>query len=310
MRRLQAIAGRSTKRKLSQPASSEGGSATSAAPSVVSGSRPLRAQHEQQRHVPEVEPVGDDAGEGQRAPGQRARREGRRDGDDRREARRGGQVAHHCDIVGHPQARLPNRLHGANGGGVVRGKHRIDARAHREKPLHGTIPVALHEPCLDEPLGSRLHPSHPERVAPAFLATLGVRDVRAADVGNGLAPHIKKVRGCKYAHPFIVGEHAVTFDLGMIIAIDHDNRRPKPGQLPQQVVVGRPVRRREHDAVDLAAAQHFELGAFLGRILTRAAQEQAVAAHTRDRFDAGNDLDEERVHQIGDRRQSCGCGGA
>jgi hypothetical protein len=59
------------------------------------------------------------------------------------------------------------------------------------------------------------------------------------------------------------------------------------------------VRRGDHHAVDLTAAQHLELGALLVRILSRTAQQQAVAALAGDRFDAGDDLDEERVHQIG-----------
>ena len=40
-------------------------------------------------------------------------------------------------------------------------------------------------------------------------------------------------------------------------------------------------------------------GALLGRIFVRAAQQQAVAARAGDRLEAGDDLDEERVHQIG-----------
>ena len=37
----------------------------------------------------------------------------------------------------------------------------------------------------------------------------------------------------------------------------------------------------------------------LRRVLARAAQQQSVAAHARNRLDARDDLDEERVHQIG-----------
>ncbi len=40
--------------------------------------------------------------------------------------------------------------------------------------------------------------------------------------------------------------------------------------------------------------------ALLARILARAAQQQTVAAHARHRLDAGNDLHEERMHQIRD----------
>ena len=86
----------------------------------------------------------------------------------------------------------------------------------------------------------------------------------------------------------------------MVVAVDHHHGRAEAGQLPQQVLVGRTVHGREHDAVNLSAAQHLELGALLGRILARAAQQQPVAADARHRLDARDDLDEERMHQIGD----------
>ena len=41
-------------------------------------------------------------------------------------------------------------------------------------------------------------------------------------------------------------------------------------------------------------------GRSLRGIVVRAAQEQAVAASARHRLEAGDDLDEERVHQLGD----------
>ncbi len=61
-----------------------------------------------------------------------------------------------------------------------------------------------------------------------------------------------------------------------------------------------PWRRGDDDAVDLTAAEHRELGPLLVRILAGAAEQQAVAAHAGHRLDAGDDLDEEGVHQIGD----------
>ena len=85
----------------------------------------------------------------------------------------------------------------------------------------------------------------------------------------------------------------------MVVAIDHHHRGTEAGELSQQILVLGAVRGGEHDAVDLAAAQHLELGALFGGVLARAAQQQAVAADAGNRLDAGDDLDEKRVHQIG-----------
>ena len=114
------------------------------------------------------------------------------------------------------------------------------------------------------------------------------------------APEIEQVRGGELPDLLVVGEDAVALDARVIVAVDHDERRALRGQLLQHVGVARGMRRREHDAVHLAAAQHLELRALLAGILAGAAQQQAVAAHAGDRLDAGDDLDEEGVHQIRD----------
>ena len=112
-------------------------------------------------------------------------------------------------------------------------------------------------------------------------------------------PRSSRCDGRQLADALVVGEHAVALHARMIVAIDHHEAGAVLGQLLQQVGVAGAVRRREHDAVDLPAAQHLELRSLFARILAGAAQEQPVAAHAGDRLDARDDLDEERVHQIG-----------
>ena len=126
-----------------------------------------------------------------------------------------------------------------------------------------------------------------------------MHDVRAADVRDRLATQIEEMRRREHADALVVGQHAVAVHPRVIVAVDHHDRGAESRQLPQQILVRRAVHRREHDAVDLPAAQHLELGALFRRVLTRAAQQQSVAAHARNRLDARDDLDEERVHQIG-----------
>ena len=86
----------------------------------------------------------------------------------------------------------------------------------------------------------------------------------------------------------------------MIVAVDHDETLARVDQQAQQILVARRVRRGEHQPVDLALAQRFELFALFERILARAAQEQRVAARRDDRLEAGDDLHEEGMHQIRD----------
>ena len=74
---------------------------------------------------------------------------------------------------------------------------------------------------------------------------------------------------------------------------------PSESEPLQQIGIARRVDGGEDDPVDLALPQHVDFGAFLGRIFVRAAEQQAVAARAGDRLESGHDLDEERVHQIG-----------
>ena len=85
----------------------------------------------------------------------------------------------------------------------------------------------------------------------------------------------------------------------MIVAVDHHEADPKRRQALQQVGVAGGVDGGEDDAVDLPLAEHLDLGALLGGVLVGAAEQQPVAARARDRLEAGDDLDEERVHQVG-----------
>ena len=121
--------------------------------------------------------------------------------------------------------------------------------------------VALHEAAVDEPLRLDLNSSRLVRVAPAFFAALGVDDIGAADVRDRLAAQIQKMRRREHADTLVIGQHAMAVDARMIVAIDHHDCRAESCQLPQQILVRRTVHRREDDAVDLAAAQHLELGA-------------------------------------------------
>jgi hypothetical protein len=126
-----------------------------------------------------------------------------------------------------------------------------------------------------------------------------VGDRGAGDVRDGAAPEVEQVEGRELPHLVVVGQHAVALDARMIVAIDHHERGALLGQLLQHVGVARRARRRQHDAVHLTPAQHLELRALLARIFTRAAEQQAEASHAGDRLDAGDDLHEEGVHQIG-----------
>ena len=120
------------------------------------------------------------------------------------------------------------------------------------------------------------------------------------DVRNRLASEIEEVRRGQHADAFIIGQDAVTLDARMIVAVDHHDGGAESSQLPQQVLIRGTVHRREDDAVDLAAAQHLEFCPLFRRVLARAAQQQSIAARACDRLDARDDLDEKRVHQIGD----------
>jgi hypothetical protein len=123
---------------------------------------------------------------------------------------------------------------------------------------------------------------------------------RPADVGDGAPAGIEQMRRRELSHLLVVGEHPVALDRRVIVAIDHDHRGAVLNQVLQDVGVARSGRRGDDDAVDLAAAEHRELGPLLVRILAGAAEQQAVAANARHRLDAGDDFHEEGVHQVGD----------
>ena len=126
---------------------------------------------------------------------------------------------------------------------------------------------------------------------------LGVNDLWAR-CARRPAPQVEKMRRREYADPLVVGQHPVTIDARVVVAIDHHKCRAHSGQLPEEVLVRRSMYRREHDAVDLAAAQHLKLGALFTGVLPGAAQEQPISAHAGNRLDTRDDLYEERVHQV------------
>ncbi len=126
-----------------------------------------------------------------------------------------------------------------------------------------------------------------------------MHDVRTADMRNRLVPHIEEMIRRQHADELVIGQDAVAFHARMIVAIDHHDRGADARQLPQQILIRIAVHGREDDAVDLTAAQHLELGALFRHILARAAQQQPVSAHARHRLNARDDLDEKRMHEIG-----------
>ncbi len=119
-------------------------------------------------------------------------------------------------------------------------------------------------------------------------------------MGDRLAALLDQVGRRQPSDFLVVGHDAVAAHDGVIVAIDHHQADAERLEPLQQVRVAGGIDRREDDAVDLALAQHVDLGALLDGILVRAAQQQSVAARAGDRLEAGDDLDEERVHQVRD----------
>ena len=113
-------------------------------------------------------------------------------------------------------------------------------------------------------------------------------------------PTSEQVRRRQLADALVVGRAR-----GGISRSDDRRDRSSRGVVPCLVsccsrsVLPEPCADASDDAVDLPAAQHLELRPLLARILAGAAQQQPVAARAGDRLDARDDLDEERVHQIG-----------
>ena len=87
--------------------------------------------------------------------------------------------------------------------------------------------------------------------------------------------------------------------LRVIVAVDHDQPDALRGDVLQQRGVAGGIGRGEHDAVHLPRPEHVDFGTLLLGILAGHAQQQSVSPRARDRFEAGDDLDEERVHQVG-----------
>ena len=125
-------------------------------------------------------------------------------------------------------------------------------------------------------------------------------DARPGDVRDRAVPDRGQMLGRQPPDLLIVGQHAVAAHVGVIVAVDHHDALAGRDHFPEQVRVARGVRRRQHQAVDLPLLQNLQLLALLVRVLAGAAQQQGVAALREDRFDGGDDLDEERMHQIGD----------
>ena len=78
-------------------------------------------------------------------------------------------------------------------------------------------------------------------------------------MGDRTTAVLQQMRGREPSHLDVIGQHTMTTNLWMIVAIDHDEAFAGVGELPQQVFVPRGVRRREDEAVDLTLPQRFEL---------------------------------------------------
>ena len=204
------------------------------------------------------------------------------------------------DVFRHAEPGLPHGLHRADRRRIVGREHGVDARFEAEQLLHGFVAVRFHEPAAHDPLRVRLDPGRAERRAVAVRPSLRVHDRRPGDVRDGAPSLLDQMRRRQPAHLIVVGHDAVAAHVRVVVTIDHDDADALRGEALQEIGVAGGVRRGQDDAVHLALTQQLEFIALLARILVRAAQQQTVAARARDRFEAGDDLDEEGVHQIGD----------
>ena len=204
------------------------------------------------------------------------------------------------DVVRHAKAGIPDGLHRANRRGIVRGEHRVDARAQRQELPHRLIPVGLHEPAAGDPPRIGLDPGRPQRLAVRRLPAPRVHDRGTGDVRDGAPALSQQVRRGEAADQLVVGEHAMAGEPGVIVAIDHHQRGPERGHRHEGVAVPGRRSRGDHNPVHLPRAEQIQLAPLLARVLAGAAQQQPVAACADDRVDPGDDLHEERVHQVRD----------
>ena len=110
----------------------------------------------------------------------------------------------------------------------------------------------------------------------------------------------RSVRRRQPADLLVVGDDAVAADVGMVVAIDHHEADAEGVSCCSRSVLPDAVRRPSTMPSTCRWRSISSSWRSLAGILVRAAEEQAVAARARHRFEAGDDLDEERVHQIGD----------
>ena len=116
----------------------------------------------------------------------------------------------------------------------------------------------------------------------------------------GAAPEIEQMRRRELPDLLVVGEHAVAFDARVIVAVDHDERRAARRQLLQQSVLPEPCA----EARTMPSTWRPRSISSSARSLPGSSLElhssRPKPRDAGDRLDAGDDLDEERVHQIGD----------
>jgi hypothetical protein len=101
------------------------------------------------------------------------------------------------------------------------------------------------------------------------------------DVRDRPAPLREQMLRRDAADEVVVGQHAMAADVWVIVAVDHHDRTHGGDALEQLGIVGS-VHRREHDAIHLPGAEHFELRPLLAGVFSGAAQQQAVPAGARD----------------------------
>jgi hypothetical protein len=208
--------------------------------------------------------------------------------------------SHHRDVLRHAQPGLPDRLHRADRRRIVGGEYRVHARSERQQGRHGPVAVRFHEPAADHQLRAHFDPVRSEGLPVSALAPSGMDDTGAGDVRDLAASEREQVVGRQPPDLLVIGQDAVAPHVGVIVAVEHDERRAVRDELTQDVGVPGGAGRGNDDPVDLPLPEHREFGALLAHVLAGGAKQHAEAAGREHRLHAGNDLDEKRVHQVRD----------
>ena len=176
------------------------------------------------------------------------------------------------------------------------------ARPHREQLLHRAIAVRFHEPAADDPFAAALDAV---RLA-APRASLSSRRL-ACTIGGpamcaiALRPCAIRCVGRQLSDLLVVGQHAVALDGGMIVAVDHHqpDAASDRGAAAGRCCPRRSPTRGRCRRPGAGAASRARRAPCAGSSLELHSSRPYPRA-LRDRLEPGDDLDEERVHQIGD----------